>query len=263
MGVRIVHSSQQFSDTKAQHIHDADALFGYCRDNGVSFVSGTEAGNSPANNDLRMALLAASKRTNFLMNAHKWGDWTAVNLSLCEFIEDGYAGPFIEGTTGLKPSQGAHAPRGITWSTARSKAKGVGVLTMGSAHFLTQRSIVASKTTNAPLQLGIGAWGKQKSKGKRLVFIGADVNQDDERRQPFGAAPFTTVWDELGKYPATHGRDKQHGSTIDVIASYDADRRVSAQSARVLDDGDLSLYTDHFVIDATFAVRLMGPAKKS
>jgi hypothetical protein len=250
--VRVIHSSQQFSDSKSQHAHDAEALFAYATKRGALFVTGTEAGGGKTNHDLRDYLVVAAKRYGFTINAHKHGDWTSTNASVANVIESGYAGPFIPGTTGLRASQGAHAPRGVTWQTA--SMQGVGLITIGSAHYLTQRSIVAGGVTNEALAAGIAAWGADKARGKRLVIINADVNMDDAKRDVFLGHPFTSCWDELGKHPATHGRDKQHGSTIDVSASYDADKRVSAKAARVLDDNDLQLFTDHFAIEVVYAV---------
>lgn len=252
--LRIIHSSMQFSDTKAQHLHDADAIFKYADKRNALLLTGTEAGGG-GNHDLRDALLAAAKKYGWKINAHKWGDWCAVNLDLAKFADSGYEGPFVKGTTGLKASQGAHSPRGITWLTATVDT--IGTLTIGSAHYLTARSQKVSGS-NAPLVAGIAAWGKDHGKGKALCFFGADINQDDEHQDPFKGGPFTSCWDELGNYPGTHS---MRGPTIDVIASYNGDGRVSCKSARRLDDTALPLFTDHFAIEATYAVKDL-PAKK-
>jgi hypothetical protein len=249
--LRVIHCSMQFSDTKSQHAHDAKAIFDYAKQRGALFVTGTEAGAHQP--DLRDALTANAKRTGYSINAHKWGDWTATNTALAKVVGKGYEGPFIDGTTGIDAAHGAHSPRGITWQTAEVKGI-VGAITIGSAHYLTQRSIEASKTTNQPLINGIAQWGKAKGKGSALVLFNADVNMDDEKRDPFSGGPFTTCWDELHKYPATHGRDVRHGSTIDVSASYNADKRVSAKSAQSLDDSRLQLFTDHFAIEVVYSV---------
>ena len=250
--LRVIHSSQQFSDTVAQHRQDAEAVFAYADKRKALFLTGTEAGSSKANNDLQLALKAAAKKYGWSINAHKFGDWVALNLDLAELVEAGYSGPFIPGTTGINAKQGAHSPRGITWTTA--KVPGAGTVTMGSVHYLTQRSIDAGKVNNQPLADGIAAWGADKGKGKRLALINGDWNLDDERRDVFLGKPFTTSWDELGKHPATHGVSKTRGSTIDACASYNADRRVKAKSARSLDDSDLQLHSDHFAIETVWSV---------
>lgn len=253
--LKVIHSSQQFSDSPAHHNHDADAIFSYADVKGATFLTGTEAGAAKANHDLRDAILKAAKRYGWAVNAHEYGEWVALNLDLADLTETGYAGPFIPGTQGLSVAEGAHAPRGIAWSTA--KVPKVGTVTMGSVHYLTKRSMAGSKTTNQPLADGIAKWGAVKGKGKKLVLINGDMNMDDEHRDVFLGKPFTTVWDELGKYPATHGADKRHGPTIDVSASFNADGRVTAKSAVVLDDGDLQLYTDHFPLVAVYRVKAL------
>lgn len=247
--VRVLHASMQFSDTNAQHRRDVSTLFEYARATGAMFVTGTEAGSD----SFRELVQQYGKAFGFAVNAHKYGDWTCVSRALATVSAEGYSGPFIPGTTGKKASEGAHSPRGITWSTARVKQKGVGVITVGSAHFLTKRSVLVSGS-NQPLIDGIAKWARAKGAGRSLALFCADANVDDERADVFQGEPLTTVWDELDKYPATHGIDKHRGSTIDIIASYDGDSRVSAKSARVLDDSDLKLFTDHFVVDAVFRV---------
>jgi hypothetical protein len=250
--LRVIHSSQQFSDSNVQHAQDAETIFAYADKQKALFLTGTEAGNSKQNHDLRDALVAAAKKYGWRINAHRWGDWVATNAELAKVTDRGWVGPLIPGTTGLTAPQGAHSPRGITWVTA--EVPNVGPVTMGCVHYLTARSKAASKTTNQPLADGIAAWGVEKGKGKAIVLINGDWNMDDERKDVFLGKPFTTSWDELGKHPATHGRDKAHGSTIDACASYDADKAVRAKSARSLDDSDLQLNTDHFAIETVWTV---------
>lgn len=244
------HNSMQFSDSNAQHKADADAVFKRAKDAGVMFVTGTESGGK----SLNAAVKASAAKYGFKINAHKWGDWVAVNTALADVKGQGYAGPMIQGTKGLKASQGAHAPRGVSWMTALPKNKGIGLVTVGSCHYLTNRSTKVSGS-NAPLIAGIGKWGKDKGKGKALVFVAGDVNLDDSKQDVFRGQPFTTIWDELKKWPATLGK-----RTIDVIASYDQDGRVSAKSGGVITG--LKLNTDHKPIQATYSVRLLNPAKK-
>jgi hypothetical protein len=251
--VRLQHNSMQFSDEAYQQRSDMDAVFKRARDRKVMFVTGTESG-AGGNHVLYDALRKTAPLYGFKVNAHKWGDWVAVNVTLADFVESGYDGPHIPGTKGLKASQGAHSPRGIAWLTAKAKTQGVGTITVGAVHYLTARSIKVSGS-NAPLQKGIADWGKEKGKGSALVFVTGDVNMHDDTRDVFNGHPFTTCWDELGKYPATHGRDKAHGSTIDIIASYNADGRVSCKAAAAQDDSTVKLATDHFLIEATYTVR--------
>lgn len=69
-------------------------------------------------------------------------------------------------------------------------------------------------------------------RGRRLAVWMGDANVDDGDRVPFwdaalNAGQLSTVWDELGHHPSTHGR-----RTIDVIGTYDPDKRLSVVRAR-------------------------------
>lgn len=251
--LRIQHNSMQFSDNAEQHAHDAKAVFDRAAEREVAFVTGTESGSSPVNHDLRDLVIREAHKHGYFIHAHKFGDWVAMNRDLVELEDHGYRGPYIEGTKGIKASQGAHSPRGITFVSGRLKAEDLGLLTVGSAHFLTDRSEAVSGT-NAPLIEGVGKFGREFGGGRKLVFMDADANDNDRAHDVFNGQPFTTVADELDKHPGTHGRDKEHGFPIDFIASYDADRRVTAVKYHVLDDSDLKLFTDHFLLEATFEI---------
>jgi hypothetical protein len=250
--IRLQHNSMQFSDTKANHQHDAKAVFDHALTSGALFVTGTEAAQSRDNHDLRDALIIEARAHGFRINASRAGEWVALNRKLGEYFDSGYAGPFIKGTTGLDAAHGAHAPRGVAWVTAQ--VPGVGQVTQGVAHYLTKASMIASRTTNQPLVEGIGKWGFAKGRGRKIVFFSADANERDNIVDVFHGKPFTTIADELGKHPKTHGKDTEHGTAIDIIASYDADGRVKAKSYRVLDDSDVKLFTDHFILEAAYTI---------
>jgi hypothetical protein len=251
--LRIQHNSMQFSDNRDQHAHDAKAVFDRAAEREVAFVSGTESGNAADNHDLRDFLIREAHAHGFFIRAHKFGEWVAVNRDLVQVEDSGFRGPYIQGTHGLNASEGAHSPRGITYASGTLKAEDVGLVTVGSAHFLTNRSEEVSGS-NAPLIKGVGEFGHEFGGGRKLVFMDADANDNDLRNDVFDGQPFTTARDELDRALATHGRDKKHGTAIDFIASYDSDKRVSAVSYHVLDDSDLKLATDHFLLEATFEV---------
>jgi hypothetical protein len=244
--LRVLHVSMEAQDSPKQHLHDSASAFSYAAKAGAVFLTGTEAG---ARGTLRDALIASAKLYGFAINAHQTGEWTAVNRKLATVVVKGFAGPFIPGTP-------THTPRGIAWSTARLKAGDVGDITVGVSHFLTDKTEDRTGQSNTPLLEGIAAWGQRMGKGRALVLFNADVNADDKPNDVFGGKPFTTCWDELGKWPDTHGR-----RTIDVSASYDRDGRVAAKSARVLTDSDIHLFTDHFMIEAVYAVAATPPPK--
>lgn len=246
--LRLMHASMQFSDTNAQHRNDASAVFKYAKAKGVVFLTGTEGGGT----SLTKAIQDAAKVNGFALNLHRAGEWVAVNKDKATVTGKGFDGPYIPGTTGLKASQGGHAPRGVAWTTA--DVPDVGSVTVGAMHYLTARSVAAGKATNQAMVDGIAKWGKDKGKGRGLVFIQGDVNLDDAKQDVFKGEPFRSVWDELGKWPGTLGT-KARGRTIDVSASYNADGRVSAKSGVVLDDSQLRLATDHFPLVAVYTIR--------
>ena len=248
---RIQHNSMQFSDTAENHAHDARAVFDHASEKGNWVVTGTESGASPANHELRDWLIKEAKAHGYLGYFHKYGDWVAYDKTKFTKITHGWAGPFIPGTKGKSVAQGAHSPRGITWMSGTTDA---GVITVGSCHFLTKLSIGASGP-NTPLLRGIKAFGAEHGKGRKLAFLNADANTNDKAKDVFaGIAPFTTVADELKTYYSTHGVDKKHGAIIDVISSYNADGRVKAKSYDVLDDSQVKLYSDHFMLEAVYEI---------
>jgi hypothetical protein len=253
--VRIQHTSMQFSDNGDQHRHDAKSIFDRAEHQGVWACTGTEAGNTNGNHDLRTALSREAQAHQFGIYLSGFGEWVALNKRLLQDFDHGMAGPFIMGTHGLTASQGAHSPRGIAWMSGITRPKDrlshIGRLTFGAAHYLTDRSEQATNMTNKPLTKGIADWGHEHGQGNNVVFLGADVNTNDRAADVFMGQPFTTIADELGKWPATHGR-----RAIDVVASYNHDRRVKAKSYQVLDDNDMYLAGDHYALDAVYELSM-------
>src|SRR4051812_31680901 len=191
--LRVAHASMQYSDTDANHEHDAHSVFRYAHDHGVVFLTGTEGTR------MRAYLHTFAKQYGFRLNAYETGEWAAVRNSLAGIEDSGFEGPFIPGTRGMRASMGGHQARGIAWVTAN--VPDIGTVTVGSAHFLTHRSVRATHTTNGKLIAGIAQWGRDKGAGRDLVIFNGDVNSDDQRNDVFQGRPFTTVWDELGQWP--------------------------------------------------------------
>src|SRR3954470_24438899 len=98
--VRLQHNSMQFSDTKAQHAHDAKAIFARARKNDVWMVTGTEAGNTRTNHDLHDALAKEALINDYAGYFHRHGDWVALSKVHFKNRSKAYLGPFIPGTTG-------------------------------------------------------------------------------------------------------------------------------------------------------------------
>jgi hypothetical protein len=101
------------------------------------------------------------------------------------------------------------------------------------------------------MSLQIARFLQDKAEGAKVAFIGGDTNQDDATQNP-RPSKWTTIWDELKKYPSTLG-----DRTVDIIASYDEDGRVKAKSGRVI---PLGLHSDHKTIEAVYEVTAL-PAR--
>lgn len=251
----IQHNSMQFSDNKDQHKHDADAVFDIAVDTGAWIVTGTESGASPVNHDLRELLMDSCREHGFHGFFHQFGDWVAFNTDMLRGFDHGFDGPYIAGTHGLKASEGGHSPRGTTWMSGYAKDHDLGLITAGAGHWLTGRSMGPSGTDNDPMVKGVSKWARQHGKGSKLVFYNADTNEHDDKIDVFKGNPLTTLADELKKHPKTHGVNTSRGSAIDIISSYDPDRRVSGKDYRVWDDRKHKLFSDHFILHGVYTVR--------
>jgi len=248
------HNSGQFSDSKPEHVHDANSVFGHAVDIGAWWVSGTESGASPVNHDARDAIQTVGQAHDFFVFDHKYGEWVALNRRFLHHFDHGFDGPYIPGTHGLSVAEGAHAPRGTAWASGEAKDGTTGRITVGSQHWLTQRSIKGGGIDNSRMVKGSQAFGKAHGKGGHLVFLDGDANEHDDARDIFEGGDFLTIADELKKHPKTHGVNTQRGSDIDFIASWKGDTRVTAEDYVVLDDSDLRLFFDHFLLVGTFKV---------
>lgn len=249
--VRIQHTSMQFSDDHEQHKHDALRLFSRARLRDVWACTGTEAGDNAQHHDLHDLLVNSAHRHGFYIRTTHAGEWVALNRQYLESFKSGFDGPFIPGKAG------SNAPRGIAWASAEAK-NGFGRFTFGAAHYLTRRSIEQTGHNNALLIQGIGDFGRKYGKMSDVCFIGADVNTDDAAFNVFNGEPFTSIADELGKHPPTHGNH-----AIDVIASYNHDRRVKGYRYNVYRDPEVHLFSDHFMLEADYLVEPTRPPSRA
>lgn len=94
-------------------------------------------------------------------------------------------------------------------------------------------------------------------RGKRISFWQGDTNIDEPKdtgrdhhaiHHKFRKAGLRSVYDELGVFPDTHGN-----KTIDIIGSYDPDRRVVAQKVDVLPRRGRK--ADHLIVAATYHIK--------
>lgn len=146
-------------------------------------------------------------------------------------------------------SEGGHGPRGVQVVEFRPRGTRERV-TFAEAHWLTRRSDNGGQRlamTEAMAQVM-----RKAGKGTRLGFWAGDTNNPDRPAATSDVdlalrkGELTSCWDELGRYPDTHGR-----TTIDVVGSYDPDSRVSCTRAKVYPQ----LHSDHLPLAAFYSVR--------
>jgi hypothetical protein len=236
--LRLAQASMQFSDTARQQAHDVNVVFG----RGYDIIMGTESG---PDNALHRLVGRAAPDSGYRLSAFR-AHWVAVRE---ELIAGGWRKgywPSVESTEGA----GRHPDRGIAF--ASFKVHGFGRITAGAGHLLThgEKPGDPNYRLNTRYTGDIAEWGREWGEGSGIVFYGGDQNSDDDKNDTFRGRPFTSCWDELGKYPDTHGK-----RTIDVVASWDADRRVKAVRARSFKDRQVFLNTDHFLVEAEYEIK--------
>lgn len=251
--LKAAHASLQYSDTAKQQTADCERIFKRCRERGIAWVTGTEAGEAQLWNIVKAAA------TKYGYRIHRMrGNWVAVDKEIIK------AGSLETGDV-LVMSKDKVVGRGhdpaFPWIKFTHKAAGVGTITVCGIHYPTRGRLPKSPNfwVNRAYAKIIGAWAKKHGAGSNLVFVGGDFNMPvlpKSRKAPdiFFDQPFTTASEEVGKFPSTG-----HGP-IDHIASYDPDARVKALDWRVYDDKKLFLNTDHFYAEADFEVRLLNTA---
>lgn len=146
---------------------------------------------------------------------------------------------------------GHHGNRSIshvTWDD-----QDIGEINVGAGHLLThgRKPGEPNWRYNVRFTNRIGAWGREAGRGRGLAFFHADFNIVDRTQDVFIGEPFTTVADDT-----KHWENTGHGN-IDAIAKWDADGRTEWNRVRVLDDSELHLFTDHFLMEAWADIRVM------
>jgi hypothetical protein len=231
--IRVGHVSMQFGDTKEQKEEDAASIFerAYLRD--YRWIVGTEAGGrqGPAT---RAALREQCKLHGYRF-LHKGGDmWMAVQKMT---INGSWDAEWHE----VIPAAPRHyAAKGVLRATFNTVW---GQTTLLGSHFLLRNN-----PRNYQLANRIGILARRYGKGRALVFYSGDQNMQDRKFDTFLGQPLTSAADETGRHYNTG-----HGS-IDVIASYDRDRRVKCVKWRVFDDDKFPLHTDHYLCEAMYEI---------
>lgn len=250
----VQHSSLFVFDTPVNKVSDARKLF----TTGADIMTGTESG--PASGATRSALRAASYDAGYLF--HNPGDqdcWVAISEDLVADdakIQMGLI-DHVPAAKAWGDPNGPYSAKGLPWMSAQTRfGKRI---TVGAGHWLTKGRDRAQTPPgkynhyliNKRIAGEVGEWARVAGQGRGIVFYGADTNLVDRTSDVFrGMASMTTCWDEVGEWPGTG-----HGN-IDVIASYDGDKRVECVGARVWDDKQFRLNTDHFMITARYRVTL-------
>lgn len=243
MILTVAHCSMQFSDLPRHQERDVNRLF--ARD--YHWITGTEAG--PDNEALRDALETNGRQFGYAVHHPKSQDcWVAVKKALIRgggFTDKGLV-PVVKASEGY----GRHGNRGIAWATFDAVHR-LGSITIGAGHYLTGGRTPKDPNYHHNVRYAdsIGAWGREKGKGRGLVFYHGDQNIVDAKQDTFFGEPFTSTWDELKKFENTG-----HGN-IDVLASYNKDRRVRWQSINALNDREVFLHTDHYLVEARVEIR--------
>jgi hypothetical protein len=141
-----------------------------------------------------------------------------------------------------------HGPRGIHVATFRP----AGTRERISVCELHNVRAVVSGAQQLAMVRELGEAVAAAGRGSRLAFYMGDMNHDDRRKDysPYDRhlrkLDLTSCWDELGRWPATH----EHGTTIDVVGSYDPDNRVTCLRARTWHQ----LHSDHSALSAFYRI---------
>lgn len=267
MRVRVGHISLQFSDTDRQQNRDFERIFDRAVDRRLAWITGTEAG--PGAGGTGSDLVRIAREHGYRPWVPKvQGDGIAENTDCWIAVrEDLIKGKLERGFDLAFPSSRHFkdeidldgkkwGPKGVVHVSFDTTFPGLGRISVGAAHYLTEGRNPNSPywDLNKKLAGTVGDWARKEGRGTALVFYGGDQNMADNRNDaPQGDTFFgerlTSTWDELEKWENTG-----HG-VIDVIASYNRDGRVEAMATEAFNDREFHLHIDHFYVEAIFRVR--------
>lgn len=144
--------------------------------------------------------------------------------------------------------KGSYAARQIVEVTFRTP--GGLIVTVHEAHWITDAPSDRREDKRRDQSERMAERVVLHSKGRRLSFWMGDTNEDEAKREgevqrPLTRAGLVSIYDDLDRYPNTHGR-----KTIDVIGRCKEDRRVKAKNLRV----GGKRHSDHRRVDAVYEV---------
>lgn len=243
MKIRMAHISMQFSDPSNEQHSDAEKVFDRAVQRDYCWITGTEA------NTGRITRIFWDHAKAHDFRFVRGGDcWIAVpKARIVKGTLDSEWHLVVNGQGGEHKH---HFPdRGVLLATWEDKKLGrVSVL---ASHLQTHHVSADRPKDNVAITDMIGRLARQHGGGRKKVWYGGDQNIYDNSKDTFKGEPLTSCWDELKKHPPTH----QTGTNIDVIASYDRDRLVSAYSAHRYTDKSFHLYTDHYLVEAVYNIK--------
>jgi hypothetical protein len=245
--VHVMQASMLYSLSLKRKEADLEKIFSRAARRDVAWVTGTEYPDDPSRELLKKVAGSYGYRTFFRGRDDVWiavqRDFIAGNVEVAHEVvipkEEGF---------------GKKGPRGLLTVTFDSVPE-LGRVTVAAAHLLTKGRPDGEGLWRTNLVLNqkftrhIGETAKDLGAGSALFFYGGDQNIVDRTNDTFLGQPLTSAWDELDKWQNTG-----HGN-IDLVASYDKDGRVEAAYCRALDDGELHLNGDHFLVEAGFDVK--------
>ena len=239
--LNLAHVSMYHGLNRSQAEHDAKRIFR----EGYDWVTGTEAGQNPVQGVLR----SFAEDYKYKFHTYK-SNWIAVRRDIID------RGTFKKGGKTVVDNDD-YVGRGhdLNLCFVQFENDDLGEIAIAASHYATRGRPVAggpysvNAEDNEKLAKAIGRMAERKGDGTALFFYGGDQNIPDNKFDTFFGEPLTSIQDQLKKYPGTG-----HGP-IDVIASYDGDKRVEPVFVRALNDSTQFMYTDHFVVEARYRVR--------
>lgn len=244
MKLHIAHISMQFSDSERHQRSDVTKIFQRAIKQDYAWITGTEAG--PGAGELYDLLKSIGGGAGYrVWRPRRTDSWVAVR-------DDLVLGRWETSCTHVLDGTRDYGPKGVVEVSFLSP---FGRVTVLACHYPTKGDPGARDPArrvnvdeNRALARVIGEIAREEGKGRDLVFYGGDQNIVDRVSDTFFGEPLTSTWDELGKWAGTG-----HGN-IDVIATYDHDKRVKAISSRALDDSEFKLHTDHWLVEAVIEI---------
>lgn len=247
--LKMAHLSMETGDSRKQWEADLNVLFS----RGYDVVFGTESKHNKK--DWRKAVIAdIAAKHGYLTSVPDLHDtWVAVKKTLVA-SEWSVGSNFVLHSDSHYPGvPGPWGEKGVTWASW-NMGKTYGKFAVAAVHYLTwggTKTVALKNKTDDQYATSIARW-RSKLPSSVEAFVGGDFNRNDKTYDVFrGKAPFITASDELKKWPNTG-----HGP-IDGIAREKISDRVRCVRLRALDDKELKLNTDHFLVEVDYEVRAL------